>query len=45
LVQAILDMFPGAKLETTSSAPEPDLAPPANWDDFAPIDDELGDDE
>jgi DNA polymerase-3 subunit gamma/tau len=47
LVQAILEMFPGAKLETTEPVAEVQtLAPPPDWADFAPIDDAYeGDDE
>jgi DNA polymerase-3 subunit gamma/tau len=45
LVQAILQAFPGARLEA-AAAPEPELAPPADWGDFAPPDDSYeGDDE
>jgi DNA polymerase-3 subunit gamma/tau len=47
LVQAILEMFPGAKLETAlPAAEEQNIAPPPDWADFAPIDDAYeGDDE
>jgi DNA polymerase-3 subunit gamma/tau len=37
LVEAILKMFPGARIETTQAPPEPETTVP-NWADFAPED-------
>jgi DNA polymerase-3 subunit gamma/tau len=38
LVQAILAAFPGARIESRSPAPEPDVGPPPDWAAFSPPD-------
>jgi len=38
LVQAILKMFPGARIETTQPPPEETTTPAPDWADFAPDD-------